>query len=169
MKHLLRLTILTGLCMAAVHVSGASVSNMVAHVGADNVTSNDVRFAEGMRCSRALVKGRPSNVLIAYHYLEVLDAHLDQIVSPEFQMVRWGKVMKEGLTLREFLLSEPFDLEGPTSIISLSAVDFKGSRSDITTSWHIMVWMGGVKPFGYTDEDLLTHEQAEALKPVIEE
>ena len=151
-----------------------TAEGLSAWVGEHNITPDDKRFARFMQKG----KGRRGvHVLYVLAKLEVLDTDLDRIVQEEFKTLRWGvevdklapedsKVLNYtsksvgGTTLRDILLLKPYDLDGPTCIITLCAKDERGSMKKSQPAWRLGVWVEAVAPFGYTLEDFLTHEEA---------
>ena len=93
-------------------------------------------------------------------WLEVQDAHLDVKIPPAKILQRWGYV-SDTVSLRDFTL-DVIDLDGPTSLILLSAKDGLGQtgRKSFTTAEALKDWVENVIPFGYKKEDLLSREEA---------
>jgi len=137
-----------------------TLPEMEAHVGVENVTSNDVLHAHCMKP----IKTRRGQKLGFYGYLEVRDVELTQVITDDIQLARWDVTSSNEVTLADFLLLPVADLVGPTSIIALTAHDFGGGRKEYTSSWHAMMWLYGVSPFGYTVEDFITYEEAQVIE-----
>ena len=163
MKYLKRLLVFGAiLAMAMVSRAQMTVAEMEAWVGADNVTSNDILFAN---CMKPIKINGGEHQLGFYGSLEILDVYLTQLIPTDMLSVRWGVISEDPVTLSEFLLLAPYDLDGPTCIVMLTAHDFGGSRKSYTSSWHAGMWLQGVAPFGYTVDDFLSTDQASNLKP----
>ena len=140
--------LLTCLCFSAF---GTDLETAAAWISPNALTTNDVRFIDVLDCET--IKGT-QHVLVARAYLLVQTAYLGQLVSDEFQEYRWDKTESGPVTLRDFLLLPPTEFEDGTSEICLCSRDFNGSRRGYTTSDQLSIWMIGVAPFGYTDEDI---------------
>ena len=159
MKRLLLLiTILTcSIC------SATTIEEATAWIAPDALTTDDVRFIKILDCK---IGRNQTHILNATGYLHIQTAYLDQEVSKEMQEYRWNQTESGPVLLKDFLLLPPVDLGDGTSIICLCSHDFNGSRKSYTSSWFISMWMIGVAPFGYTDEDILDQAEMEALLPV---
>lgn len=125
-------------------------------------TPNEELYAPYMVECTVHTNGVEAKVLVAHAWLEVNDAHLDVKIPAARILQRWN-IVSEDVTLRDFALIVR-NLEGPTSLIAMSARDFRGGRKSWTTADDLHNWVTEVLPFGYKREDLLTDAQAGAMQ-----
>ena len=126
------------------------------------MTENELKYEAYMKPATVQVDGHELTVLVARAWMLVLDAHLDIKIPAEKISDRWG-VSDEDVALRDFSLNI-IDVEGPSSLIMLSAKDIGGSRKLWTTAADLHVWATELEAFGYGFDDLLTDKQAQALQ-----
>jgi|TARA_Y100000310_G_scaffold340955_1_gene438495 hypothetical protein len=122
---------------------------------------NEVTYAEFLKPETVQIKGQETTVLVAHAWLEVNDAHLDVKIPAARILQRWH-IVSEDVALRAFT-DKVIDLDGPTSLIMMSARDFNGGRKLWTTADDLHDWATEMVPFGYNFNDLLTDAQAGAL------
>jgi hypothetical protein len=150
-KVLIMKTLFLALLFACSVCSATTIEIAEAWMAPTALTENDIRFIDVLDCET--IKGT-QHVLVARAYLLIQTVYLGQLVSDEFQEYRWDKTESGPVTLLDFLLLPPTEFEDGTSEICLCSRDFNGSRRGYTTSDQLAIWMIGVAPFGYTDEDI---------------
>lgn len=133
------------------------------------MTENEETYQAYLKEATVREKGVEKKVWVAHAWLEVQDAHLSVKIPDAQLMKRWGITAEElaeldrgETTLADFTL-KVVDLDGPTSLIMLSAPDLHGSRRSWTSADDLHDWVTEVLPFGYKATDLLTDEEAVAL------
>jgi hypothetical protein len=97
-------------------------------------------------------------VKVAHAWLEVNDAHLSANI-PAARILQQWRLVSDSVTLATFALRID-NLNGPTSLLMLSARDFDSGRKKHTTALDLHDWVTEVLPFGYTADDILTDSQA---------
>ena len=121
---------------------------------------------------RLLVEGLvmgTEKVLYGRCYLEVEDMYLTQLIPDEFQVLRWGDVDPQPITLLDFLLLKPEKIEGgTTSMITLCSRDQSGSMKLPMPAWRIGAWVHAVVPFGYSVDDILDQDGKDERMPDVE-
>jgi len=98
-------------------------------------------------------------------WLEVQNAQLDVQIPPAQVQKRWGADAEGPVTLRDFTLAVIPSINSNKSVILLSAPDALNAtyRVSPTTADDLMSWSDEVLPFGYTQDDFLTNDEAKAL------
>jgi hypothetical protein len=109
------------------------------------LTEAQIIFAEFM--VPITIKG--VKMLYGRAYLEIDTVYLDQLIPDSFQVLRWGKVDPDPVTLRDFLLLKPYDLTETTCGITLCSRDQSGSMKLPQPAWRLGAWVQAVAPFGY--------------------
>ena len=129
------------------------------------MTENETIYEAFLKPATVQVEGHELKVLVAHAHMEIADEHLDIVIPAELVEARWKVEDGEDTLLRDMPLSIT-SLDGPTSIISLSARDKNGSRKLWTTADDLHIWVVELAKFGYTVDKMLTDEQASALQEV---
>jgi len=161
MRKLIELLLLAACPLLAI-AEDMTIEKAQAWVAPKALTEAEVAFIDFM--VEGTING-DEQILYGRSYLQIFEVYLDQLVPDSFQVLRWGQVDPDPITLRDFLLLPPYHLEDGTCIITLCSRDQRGSMKRPMPAWRLGAWVEAVAPFGYTKDDFLTYEQAEDLKP----
>jgi hypothetical protein len=126
------------------------------------MTDVEIEYAKWLVEGVVQMEGREASVWVAHAWIEVNDAHLTTKI-PSARILRRWKMGSEDVTLSDF--SQRTDnLNGPTSLMMLSARDVGGGRKSYTTADDLKVWDDETLPFGYGKSKFLTNAQANVIR-----
>ena len=123
------------------------------------MTDIETEYAEWL--VEATINGN-EKVWVAHAWIEVNDAHLSVKIPSAKILQRWGLV-SDTVTLQDFSLRTD-NLNGPTSLMMLSALDVGGSRKKHTSAVDLQEWDDETLTFGYGKQHFLTDAQADVIR-----
>ena len=139
--------------------TSASLLNKITTIKGDTMTDVETEYAEWL--VEQTINGN-EKVWVAHAWIEVQDAHLSVKIPPAKILQRWN-IVSDTVTLQDFSLRTD-NLNGPTSLMMLSARDVGGSRRSYTSAEDLQVWDDETLPFGYGKASFLTDAQADVIR-----